>query len=86
MCVLCTASQIIGGDFANFVAFSEYMNFTHNFKIVQYAHLFLERNQQNLIFLPNRLRHVGIVLYVYLKIRKKNQILCMIGWVGTIGS
>jgi len=25
--VLCTASQIIGGDFANFVAFSEYMNF-----------------------------------------------------------
>ena len=25
--VLCTASQIIGGDFENFVAFSEYMNF-----------------------------------------------------------
>ena len=25
--VLCTASQIIDGDFAKFVAFSEYMNF-----------------------------------------------------------
>ena len=25
--VPCTASQMIGGDFANFVAFLEYMNF-----------------------------------------------------------
>ena len=32
---LCTASQIIGGDFAKFVAFSEYMKFTWYFLIFQ---------------------------------------------------
>ena len=29
---ICTASKIIGGDFANFVAFSEYINFNTTYR------------------------------------------------------